>query len=209
MKMFQLLILVILLQWGVYVSSAEDNYKIPQPQIFVSRNSLQITLPDENGIELFYFYGRITKKSGDVVKTVINTRTKLYGLWTLTDYNLVLDDGDVITYWLYVRKNGVSYRMPYGVYVVEGVMGYTTTSTENGVLPSNPGTEKPLQVLKDPVNIDSSQEDENEKYSFSCDGQLKNLTKEINTMELHMESLEVMVFLMLDKLNEAPNNRTK
>ncbi|KAK4886920.1 hypothetical protein RN001_003191 [Aquatica leii] len=208
--MFYISIASILFYSVCYVYGNASNYQIPTPEFIVSIHApnLQIILPDEEGIELFYFYGRLTKANGETIKMLMDTREKTNGAWMLFNSNVTIDVGDSITYWLYVKKSGVGYRMPYEVYHVKSVIGHwmTTTTTEYNPMVTyfTDSTRNPDQVIvQDPVNLDTVHETENVECKVTCENELKNMTNAVTTMQLHIESLEEMIINILQKLNQT------
>nr|XP_012141734.1 PREDICTED: beta-1,3-glucan-binding protein-like [Megachile rotundata] len=105
----------------------EPTFKILQPQ------GIQISIPDEPGIQFFAFQGNINKRiqvtqSGQISGEVFR---KNDGKWTIEDEDISLRDGDVIHYWIHVLVNGTPYQ--------KGNIKWTVTSETQ----ESPSTEKP------------------------------------------------------------------
>lgn len=98
-------------------------YSIPEPTIqVVNPRGFKVTIPDEEGIQLFAFHGNINKplndlEAGQISKDILH---KVGNKWVFSDNNVKLNNGDVIYYWLYVIKNNLGYRRDDGVYHVQG-----------------------------------------------------------------------------------------
>ncbi|KAK5643185.1 hypothetical protein RI129_007030 [Pyrocoelia pectoralis] len=119
MSRSQITLLVLLITYASYGYS----YVIPTPEFVVFPNGLQISIPDEEGIEIFYFHGRIQRKNQKLIQSdtiVLDTRDKTGDRWTVKEENVHLRPGDSINYWVFVRKNGVGYRNPTGYFEMTG-----------------------------------------------------------------------------------------
>lgn len=88
-----------------------QKYNFPKPLFEVTKsNGLEISIPDTAGLQLFAFHGNINKEigssdPGDISGEVFRA---INGRWTIKKSNVILLEGDVINYWLYVQANGVS-----------------------------------------------------------------------------------------------------
>ncbi|KAF5280021.1 hypothetical protein FQA39_LY05402 [Lamprigera yunnana] len=185
------------------VFSTKSDYQIPAPEILISHNALKISIADENGIELFYLQGRLHKRNGQVFEIVLETREKTNGRWVLIDRDDTFEVGDSITYWMYVKKNGLGYRAPYANYEIKDLIMYTTSSTTERFRYT---TQKSLFEFNDPVNLDGNLEEiENIECDVTCTAQLQNMTEVTSEMRLQIKSLEETIAQLLDKVSECGN----
>lgn len=100
-----------------------QEYVIPEPkfEVYTSRG-FSVSIPHEEGIELFSFHGSINKRMksfdvGQFSKDVLNKRSDR---WIYENRNTELREGDAIYFWLLVIKDNLGYRYDGGQFVVKG-----------------------------------------------------------------------------------------
>uniref|UniRef100_A0A1Y1M0T1 CBM39 domain-containing protein n=1 Tax=Photinus pyralis TaxID=7054 RepID=A0A1Y1M0T1_PHOPY len=188
------------------------SYVIPTPEFQVFGNTLEVSIPHEDGIEVFYFHGRVQRKNQHALKSdaiAMDTRDRTGNTWVIRDDNVQLQAGDVINYWVFVRKNGVGYRNPTGYFMVADIAKppqSAVSTTERGMdaVPDSFSEKKELDafVMNDPVNLDSVLYSEGTACTFNCTNQVKNVNETIHRMQSQMESLEKAVDQIMEIVNE-------
>ncbi|XP_018800719.1 PREDICTED: gram-negative bacteria-binding protein 3-like [Bactrocera latifrons] len=95
-------------------------YEVPKAKIDVYAKGFEVSIPDEEGITLFAFHGKLNEEmNGLEAGTWARDITKAKnGRWTFRDPNTKLKLGDTLYYWTYVIYNGLGYREDDGVFVV-------------------------------------------------------------------------------------------
>lgn len=187
------------------------SYVIPTPEFHLLGNTLEVSIPDEDGIEVFYFHGRVQRKDQHALNSdaiALDTRDRTGNRWLVRDDNLQLQAGDVINYWIFVRKNGVGYRNPTGYFMVADIeklpeSGISTTERAiDAVQASLSEKKEPAAfVLNDPVNLDSASYSAITTCNFNCTNQLKNVNETIHGMQSQIESLEKAVKQLTEIVN--------
>ncbi|KAJ8970984.1 hypothetical protein NQ314_000945 [Rhamnusium bicolor] len=100
-----------------------QDYTVPEPTIEVfTPKGFQISIPHEEGINLFAFHGNINVPmegldAGQFSRDILKRRGDR---WVFEDKRSKLKKGDVIYYWLFVIKDSLGYRYDDGVFIVEG-----------------------------------------------------------------------------------------
>ncbi|XP_017126251.1 gram-negative bacteria-binding protein 3 isoform X1 [Drosophila elegans] len=91
-----------------------SGYQVPVARIArPEKIGFEVSIPDEKGISLFAFHGRLNTPIVDLqdqtwAADIIRTDQK--GRWTYTNRDAKLKKGDVLYYWTTVRYNGVDYH---------------------------------------------------------------------------------------------------
>ncbi|XP_059622331.1 beta-1,3-glucan-binding protein-like [Phlebotomus argentipes] len=96
-------------------------YRIPPPTIVVHQPSgLKVSIPDENGIILFAFHGKVNERlEQNEVGTLYDDIQKAQdGRWTYQNNSVALKKGDKLHYWLYVQNEKLAYRLEDQVFEV-------------------------------------------------------------------------------------------
>ncbi|XP_037934806.1 gram-negative bacteria-binding protein 3-like [Teleopsis dalmanni] len=110
-------------------------YEVPKARIIVfERKGFEVSVPDEEGISLFAFHGKLNEEmegleAGTWARDIVKAKN---GRWTFTERVTKLHIGDILYYWTYVIYNGLGYREDDGVFVVTGyniTENLTTTTT--------------------------------------------------------------------------------
>lgn len=105
-------------------SNAEQTdkpYTFPEPLIEAYEpRGLRVSIPDEEGIELFAFHGNINKRldmidAGDLSKDVV---AKTADRWVFEDKRAALHEGDTLHFWLFVIKNHLGYKLDNQTYTI-------------------------------------------------------------------------------------------
>ncbi|KAK4886921.1 hypothetical protein RN001_003192 [Aquatica leii] len=91
-------------------SNLDKTYDVPIPDINIRSNGFDVSINDEDGISLVYFYGKIMNASENEI-VVMKSYEKTENTWILRSNYNNLKEGDIIYYWLYIKKNGVGYRL--------------------------------------------------------------------------------------------------
>ncbi|KAK2585336.1 hypothetical protein KPH14_010017 [Odynerus spinipes] len=141
--------LLILFQLGISITSTlAQTYTLPQPQFEVLQPSgLRISIPDAPGLQLFAFHGNINKQissgsPGEISGGVFRAKN---GQWTLNVSNVVVQEGDVINYWIYVQANGGSFVKDNQSYRIRG------TDNEENSTPA-PNTDQGQLIFSEDFN---------------------------------------------------------
>ncbi|KAH8421029.1 hypothetical protein KR222_004440 [Zaprionus bogoriensis] len=88
-------------------------YKVPAATVKVnSPQGFEVSVPDEPGISLFAFHGKLNEEMDDLsdqtwATDVVSARN---GRWTYRNRQQKLQPGDVLYYWTTVRYNGIDYH---------------------------------------------------------------------------------------------------
>lgn len=107
------------------LASAEHDqglYQVPDPTIVTHPRGFEVSIPDDDGVQLFAFHGNINKPlegwaAGTFSRDVLK---KTKDRWVFKDKRTRLHPGDTIYYWLFVIKDNLGYRYDDGVYTVPG-----------------------------------------------------------------------------------------
>ncbi|XP_072385465.1 uncharacterized protein [Diabrotica undecimpunctata] len=107
------------------------DYEVPKPRFKVLPKGFRVSIPQEEGIQLFAFHGNLNVpmnglEAGQFSQDVVQSKR---GRWIFEDRQTKLKRGDVIYYWLFVIKDHLGYRRESGVYLVKD-SDITTTSSE-------------------------------------------------------------------------------
>lgn len=103
---------------------SSSSYRIPNARFEVlSPKGLRVTIPDEPGLELFAFHGKVNTEingfdNGDLSADILQSNN---GQWVFFDKDVELKSGDIINYWLFVQKSGLGYRRDGERYTVKGM----------------------------------------------------------------------------------------
>ncbi|XP_018335440.1 beta-1,3-glucan-binding protein-like [Agrilus planipennis] len=124
-------------------------YEIPDAEVIVfSPKGFQVSIPDEEGINLFAFHGKINEKfvareAGKFAKDIVKPKK---GRWIYKDKNIKLKVGDIIYYWTYViyddNGNKLGYARDNQKFVVQELLpkdGVPTSSTSTSKTTSGEG----------------------------------------------------------------------
>ncbi|KAH8355309.1 hypothetical protein KR093_010759, partial [Drosophila rubida] len=88
-------------------------YNIPNATVKVNvPRGFEVSIPDEPGISLFAFHGKLNAEMDDLgdqtwATDVVAAR---HGRWTYRNREQKLQPGDVLYYWITVRYNGLDYH---------------------------------------------------------------------------------------------------
>ncbi|EDW72588.1 uncharacterized protein Dwil_GK20991 [Drosophila willistoni] len=95
-------------------------YEVPNARVQkLSPNGFEVSIPDDSGISLFAFHGKLNEKMNGLEAGTWSqdiTRSE-GGRWTFRNTNTPLKGGDTLYFWTYVLKDGIGYRQDNGVYV--------------------------------------------------------------------------------------------
>lgn len=111
---FGLLVLLLLVDCSHGYNVSQATVKVNNPQGF------EVSIPDEPGISLFAFHGKLNEPMDDLsdqtwATDVVSARN---GSWTYRNRQQKLQPGDTLYYWTTVRYNGLdyhNYNQRYGV----------------------------------------------------------------------------------------------
>ncbi|PSN48531.1 hypothetical protein C0J52_05927 [Blattella germanica] len=88
-----------------------SGYEVPDAKLEkLHPKGLRVSIPDEPGVELFAFHGKVNSplnydlEAGTMSRDI--TRPK-NGRWIFEDKNIRLKNGDIIYYWLYTIVDGL------------------------------------------------------------------------------------------------------
>lgn len=86
------------------------------------KNNFFASLTDAPGLQYFTFHGNLNKPiySGDPGELFDDVFRAKNGRWTLEKGNVILQEGDVINYWIYVQVNNTGSVKENQRYVVGG-----------------------------------------------------------------------------------------
>ncbi|XP_037931202.1 gram-negative bacteria-binding protein 3-like [Teleopsis dalmanni] len=150
-------------------------YDVPKARVIVfERKGFEVSIPDEEGISLFAFHGKLNEEmdgleAGTWARDIVKAKN---GRWTFTDRVTELKIGDTLYYWTYVIYNGLGYREDDGVYVVTG---FNTTQTSPITTTSKPPvitTKTTTTVTSTSANCKQSQTKINGNQVVECADQL-------------------------------------
>ncbi|XP_055693362.1 beta-1,3-glucan-binding protein-like [Lutzomyia longipalpis] len=97
------------------------SYRIQAPTFVVTEpTGLKVSIPDENGIALFAFHGKINEQMeqnelGTLYDDILSARD---GRWIYENNTVALKKGDKIYYWIYVQHERLAYRLEDQVFEV-------------------------------------------------------------------------------------------
>lgn len=113
------------------------SYAVPQPIIEIyNPKGLKVSIPHDDGIELFAFHGNVTSGSFPDVQTgqvSQEVRKKTGDSWIVEDEDVVVKPGDRIRYWLFVIRQGLGYRKENGMFVVKGSLQVVINLTQSNI----------------------------------------------------------------------------
>ncbi|KAG5881365.1 hypothetical protein JTB14_005192 [Gonioctena quinquepunctata] len=121
---------------GVFVV-IDAQYEVPDALVeTLSPRGFRVSIPDEEGIKLFAFHGKINqemegREAGTFSRDILKPKN---GRWTFTDTTTKLKAGDVIYYWTYVEysadgQNKLGYPKDDQMFTVTELVQQTNTST--------------------------------------------------------------------------------
>ncbi|XP_017106081.2 LOW QUALITY PROTEIN: gram-negative bacteria-binding protein 3 [Drosophila bipectinata] len=90
-----------------------SSYKVPAAEVSaLSPQGFKVSIPDEKGITLFAFHGKLNKPMVDLRDQTWATDIILptHGRWVYENSEVLLKVGDILYYWLTVRYNGLDYH---------------------------------------------------------------------------------------------------
>ncbi|XP_020806770.1 gram-negative bacteria-binding protein 3 [Drosophila serrata] len=96
-------------------------YNVPQATVKVnSPQGFEVSIPDEPGISLFAFHGKVNEEMDDLsdqtwAADIVSSRN---GRWTYRNRHHRLQPGDVLYYWTTARYHGIDYHNYNQRYVV-------------------------------------------------------------------------------------------
>ncbi|XP_001361165.3 gram-negative bacteria-binding protein 3 [Drosophila pseudoobscura] len=120
-----LLLLLIVALW----LGRSGAYSVPKATVKVnSPKGFEVSIPDEPGITLFAFHGKLNEEMDDLSDQTWATDivTARNGRWTYRNRSHKLQQGDVLYYWTTARYHGVDYHNYNQRYVVGGGQGANT-----------------------------------------------------------------------------------
>ena len=112
-------------------------YTIPDILIEALKpRGLRVSIPDEDGIQLFAFHGKINEKMKGREAGVfsVDIRQAENGRWTFYNKGARLKVGDVLYYWVHVNYDGIGYEkdgVPFTVNALVDPDGQTDGDTSN------------------------------------------------------------------------------
>lgn len=165
----------------VEANASFDLYNVPNPKITIDSNGFEVEIGHEDGIELFYFHGKVLTSNVKVApESVIDMLTyeREGDKWILRSNYSDLHLRDIITYWLYVKKSGVGYRLSPTEYVVTKINQKSDTC---------PLVSPTTSFAPTPDELQS--EDAIQQCASACDGQLQNLTHKLSTLKARISLL--------------------
>ncbi|KAF5280020.1 hypothetical protein FQA39_LY05401 [Lamprigera yunnana] len=180
--------LQILLLCAIRIEAYFDKtYNIPNPEINIKPNGFEVSIKHEQGISVFYFYGKIisdNKNEDIIMKTLVKNNDR----WVLESYRN-LKKGDIMFYWVYVKKEGVGYRLTPRYYEV-------SKSNDNTLVTSI----IPISKYKD--NYEYVKMSSN-NCNIACSIQIKNLTQILSFLQGKINYLREVVMHLNLEVNAA------
>ncbi|XP_031834465.1 beta-1,3-glucan-binding protein [Nomia melanderi] len=101
--------IILFLKFETIITQVEESYIFPEPTFTVLQsNEIQISIPNERGLQFFAFNGNINKRivSSQVGEISGETYRQTKGKWTIVKKHVILKDGDTIHYWMQAQVNG-------------------------------------------------------------------------------------------------------
>ncbi|XP_049819261.1 beta-1,3-glucan-binding protein-like [Aethina tumida] len=89
-----------------FIRFAHGHYEVPQATVEVySPRGLKVSIPDEEGVKLFAFHGKINeemngREAGTLSRDIVKSKE---GRWTFYEPTAKLNIGDKLYYWTYVE----------------------------------------------------------------------------------------------------------
>lgn len=79
----------------------------------LSPKGLRVSIPDEKGIQLFAFHGKVNSRirkleTGTMSKDIMQPTN---GRWVYENFDIQLRIGDIVHYWIFVQINGFGHRI--------------------------------------------------------------------------------------------------
>lgn len=106
----------------LFVNSVNSQKIIPPQKIIVTEKGFRISIPDASGTQTFFFQGNFNKNidflDPDVV--IMSATAPTNGEWVLEHNKKGLKTGDIINYWIHIRKNDIDYTSKRIRYQIEG-----------------------------------------------------------------------------------------
>ncbi|XP_055705719.1 beta-1,3-glucan-binding protein-like [Phlebotomus papatasi] len=108
----------------IFISSCFNlvaTYRIPPPTIVVTQpTGLKVSIPDENGIVLFAFHGKINEQleQNEVGTLYDDVQKPRDGRWIYENNTVALKMGDKLYYWIYVQNERLAFRLEDQVFEV-------------------------------------------------------------------------------------------
>ncbi|XP_034107662.2 gram-negative bacteria-binding protein 3 [Drosophila albomicans] len=116
--------------------ASSNAYNVPNATVKVNTpRGFEVSIPDEPGISLFAFHGKLNEEMDDLsdqtwATDIVSSRN---GRWTYRNRLQKLQPGDVLYYWITVRYNGLDYHNYNLEYkVCEETKGQRSTETSDG-----------------------------------------------------------------------------
>lgn len=115
-------VLSLLIHTNLLALYVPRDYQVPEPTFEVFSSGFRVSVPHEEGVELFAFHGNINRpmeglEAGQFSKDILKVKDDR---WVFEDKRTKLKKGDVIYYWLFVIREGLGYRYDDGEFVVGG-----------------------------------------------------------------------------------------
>ncbi|KAB0799702.1 hypothetical protein PPYR_07582 [Photinus pyralis] len=132
---------VLVISIGLIVTQCCQCYTVPKPEILVYKpRGFSVSIPDETGIRLFAFHGKINKviqnlHPGDLTKEV---KYPVNGKWIFHDERTKLKVGDTIHYWMFVVKDAHGYSLDSTSFTVTDLVENASTNSEMPTRIGNP-----------------------------------------------------------------------
>lgn len=107
--------------WLVCLVSSGSAYEVPQATVKVLHpKGFEVSIPDEPGISLFAFHGKLNEEMSDLsdqtwATDVVSARN---GRWIYRNRQQKLQPGDILYYWTTARYKGLDYHNYNQRYVV-------------------------------------------------------------------------------------------
>lgn len=114
----------------IFLRSVFCKYEVTPAKVeFFHPKGFEVSIPDEEGITLFAFHGKLNEEfdgleAGSWARDIVTAKN---GRWTFRDRITSLKIGDVLYFWTYVIYNGLGYSQYDGVHVVNGYVNSNTT----------------------------------------------------------------------------------
>ncbi|CAH0561447.1 unnamed protein product [Brassicogethes aeneus] len=202
--LFSTVIFVVMLGFST-CALQDSSYYVPKPTFTVFNRGFEVSIPDEEGIQLFAFHGNLNQPmeglaAGQFSRDILK-KNKM-GKWVYKNRRTYLSEGDTIYYWLFVIRNNLGYRYDDAVYTVKNISPrpdsyYSSSETSHDS--SDPTSEK--------HNVSCSTSQEPKEKQPIYDVILSNLTLQLIQMQEDLKTLQENNKLYEDIIEKSPNGR--
>ncbi|KAF2890199.1 hypothetical protein ILUMI_15974 [Ignelater luminosus] len=104
--------------------NSQNTDSIPPQKLIVSEKGFRISIPDEPGIEEFFFHGNINSDVDFLAlnAVILSAKKPINGEWLLEHKREGFKAGDFINYWVHIKRNGQGYTSSSNHYQIKDVL---------------------------------------------------------------------------------------